>query len=250
MIFDSSELQKLEFCNRLPYHLALAKKNDKRLRKRVKSLSNRGFTIIELLVVIVIIGSMSFLLSSTFGAFTSWKEERFLREFTEKIQFLHQQAIADQVPYQMEIDLQDRSYHIGILRGESDVNRSSAVSTLAATNTTGTLSLELADFLNPYNGDGQTMIPPPGYPSLYEKEFIPNGMILTDLKVGVTTHAANESEAVFISFQPQGFTDFAVFHFTLTNQSIVTILINPFSGEAKIFRGFRDFEWSFGRNSQ
>ena len=48
----------------------------------------------------------------------------------------------------------------------------------------------------------------------------------------------------------KGFSDFAVIHFKAGEAGEITVLINPFSGLSQIYREYKDFEWSFGRQKK
>ena len=204
-----------------------------------------GFTLIEIVIVIAIIGSMTALLGNSFGAFSFFREDKFISELKERIQFLHHHAVYEQVPYQIEFNFDTKTYRIGALRSESDVNQN--ISESAGIDNIGSLSLELLDFLNPYTGDGETMIPPPSYPSLAEPISFPGGAEIVDITTASGKQLSSEGGKVYIQFLPQGFTDFAVIHMKLNNGSFITILVNPFTGEAKIQKEYKDYEWKFNK---
>lgn len=217
------------------------------LSKATRSVAvPRGFTLIELAIVIVLIAIIGGLSAARLGGgFGFWKEESFVRSFSELIVFLHHQAVVDQAFYRLEIDLDKNFYEVGVLRVEEEENDE-----LADYGTSfGILSLELAAFLNPSVGESQTFIPPPTFPSLAEKVYPPEGVVLEDVR----TMRGDESEGpAYILFSPRGFSEFAVIHFTLSDGTKITILVNPFTGNTEIFRGheFQHFEWTYGRDTK
>ena len=202
-----------------------------------------GFTLIELAVVIMIIGIALGLVAIRTGTFAYLKEEAFIRQFSETLVFLHHQAMADEAFYRMEIDLDDDSYHIGVMRTEEDETEN--LKDLAAS--AGSLTLELAAFLSPSLGKTQTMIPPPNLPSLSEPVHIPTGSHFIDVRTRAGLFARKQGGKVGLMFSPRGFSDFAVIHLKLSNGKPVTILVNPFTGLTEIFRDDRDFQWTYDK---
>lgn len=178
------------------------------------------------------------------GSFDFWKEEGFVRRISETITFLHHQAIADQAFYRMDFDLRNNNYRVRVIRTEEhdDIERLTQISADA-----GTLSLELAAFLNPSIGQSQTLIPPPAVPSLAEPQPFPGGMTIEDVRTMRGRFAPPQDELAYIVFSPRGFSEFAVLHFKLNGGQPLTILVNPFTGLTDIYREYKDFEWSYGR---
>lgn len=210
-------------------------------------LRDAGFTLIELVLVIVIIGLVFGVVGLRSGSFDFWKEEGFIRRISETITFLHHQAVVDQSFYRMDFDLRNNTYRVRVVRTEEhdDEERLSEIAADA-----GNLSLELAAFLNPSMGRSQTLIPPPSLPSLAEAQPFPSGMTIEDIRTmrGKSTPAQDES--AYVVFSPRGFSEFAVLHFRLSTGQQVTILVNPFTGLTEIYREYKDFEWSYGRTKK
>lgn len=210
--------------------------------------TEHGFTLIELVVVIIILGVTSTLLTMNLGTFAYWKEEGFLRRLTETIVFLHRQAVVDQAFYRLEFNLKQSTYRVGAIRPEDDTQSTAGLAALAQE--AGNLTLELADFLNPSPGSASTLIPPPSFPSLFEPEQLPNGVSLLDLKTARGKENGETAEKLYITFSPRGFSEFAVVHLRMSRGAQVTILVNPFTGLATIYRDYRDFEWTYGRENK
>jgi len=207
-----------------------------------------GFTLIELVLVVTIIGVVSGFAAYSFGTFSFWKDEGFVRKLSELVVFLHHQAIADQAFYRLNINFGTGSsapfYTVGAMRPEEDVD-----STLksACSSEAGSLSCELASVLSPSLGITQTEIPPPSFPSLGERVYFPDGVSIVDVRTmrGKATPADGGSS--FVMFSPRGFSEFAVFHLKLSGGAPVTILVNPFTGNTEIYREYKDFEWTHGK---
>jgi hypothetical protein len=61
---------------------------------------------------------------------------------------------------------------------------------------------------------------------------------------------ASEGGTAYMLFSPRGFSEFSVIHIVLSNGAPVTILVNPFTGGTEIYREYKDFKWTYGRNKE
>lgn len=203
-----------------------------------------GFTLVELVLVIVIIGLVFGVVGLRSGSFDFWKEEGFIRRISETLSFLHHQSVADQAFYRIDFDLEKNEYRVRVVRTEEhdDEERLAEIAADA-----GAISLELAAFLNPSVGRSQTLIPPPSIPSLADPQPFPPGMSIIDIRTMRGVATPGQDESAYILFSPRGFSEFAVLHLRLSNGQPLTMLVNPFTGLTEIYREYRDFEWSYGR---
>lgn len=213
----------------------------------------RGFTLIELVLVVLLVGAIMVLAGFASGTFTYWKEEAFLRRLVETIEFLHTQAVSDQAFYRLELDFgrgdQPSFFAVGVVKEEDDT----ALQTYGvASDDIGIVSTELYFFLHPSLGaDGSyTVIPPPSFPSLFEPTYFPRGVMLEGVRTASHIYAREQEDKAYMLFSPRGFSSFAVLHLTLSTGAPVTILVNPFTGMTELYREFRDFEWTYGANSK
>lgn len=209
-------------------------------RNRLRS----GFTLIELLVVVIIIGLASSLFIVKSGTYSYWQQESFFRKLTDTMEFLFYQAIEDGEFYRLEIDFETNSYRVGVLKPEE---REEDEKLVQIASDAGSLSLELAAFLNPSLGRTQTLIPPPSFPSLFEPAFAPAGVVFEDARTMRGVKRRTVDRGAYILFSPRGFSEFAVLHLSTIAQTPLTILTNPFTGITQTFRDYRDFEWTYGR---
>ena len=87
------------------------------------ALKERGFTIAELALVVVIIGLAVGLVSTRLGVVDSWRESAAFKKLADTIVFINNQAVMDQVYYRMEFDLEKRQYRIGVMRPDGSGER-------------------------------------------------------------------------------------------------------------------------------
>lgn len=213
----------------------------------------RAFTLVEVAVVILIIGLVYSLVFSRSSYANYFKQEGFLRQFTETISFLHQRAVIDGRGYKLEINFSDAI-------GSNDVEYWYRVREMPKPNnnnpnalgipvrSTGILAQKIAALIAndiDFNSEGNA---PSNFPSLKDKVRLPENLKIVDIRLKnglITEHTNEDIPAIF--FSPRGFSDFAVIHFENESGGIITVLVNPFSGLCKIFREYKDFEWTYGR---
>ena len=222
-----------------------------------------GFTLIELMVVMMVLGLVYALVLPRLPNVRYWREEAMLRKLSETITSLHFQAVNDGVFYRMEFDLRgdlDKCrktpcYRVGQIVAEQEDTSILEKETTTAGNSAGLLSLELAAFLNPSTGEYQNMIVPENFPSLAEPVQLEPETFIAEIKTMRGMQTADDSDRPYIMFSPRGFSEFAVIHLQMSNEdNKVTLLVNPFTGLTEIYRGpkFKDFEWTYsgGQNAK
>jgi hypothetical protein len=62
------------------------------------------------------------------------------------------------------------------------------------------------------------------------------------------SETGDKRENPFLIFSPRGSSEFGVIHLALGPGKPVTILVNPWTGMAEVYREYKEFEWTMGRN--
>jgi prepilin-type N-terminal cleavage/methylation domain-containing protein len=201
-----------------------------------------GFTLLELVLVIVIVGLTIGVSVVRLDSFSFWKEQAALRKLSELIVFLNNQAIMDQAFYRLEFDLEKNSYRVGVMRAEDPIGRIATGANLPP------LELELAALLSPSLDGDVTMIPPPSFPSLAEPTELPPSLIFEDIVTPRgTVGFEDDVENPYLLFSPRGSSEFGVLHLATKDAGQITILVNPWTGLAEVYRGRQEFEWTLGK---
>ena len=214
------------------------------MRRRHQNYLQRGFTLIELVLVIAIMGLMIGIFSVRLSDINFWKEEAALRKLSELVIFLNNQAVMDQSFYRIEFDLDNRQYRVGVVKNESAIMQAQSGANLPP------LQLELSAMLSPDMGDESTVIPPPSYPSLAEPTTLPGAMEFLDVMTPRGKVAAGDKrDNPYLIFSPRGTSEFGVIHVALGPGHPVTILVNPWTGMAEVYREYKEFQWNLGRQS-
>ena len=213
---------------------------------RPAARGNTGFTLLELIVVVLIIGVASTLMALRLGTFTFWEHEGFIRKLSETIAFLHHHAVVDQTFYRMEFNFEESSYSVGAIQ----TNDESTSELIGLASELGILSVELAAFMSPSLGKTQTIVAPPSFPSLAEPVIAPRGVFFQDIRTMRGKQEPGDGVRPYIIFSPRGFSEFSVIHIRLTGEAVVTILVNPFTGNTEIIREYKDYEWTYGRTKK
>jgi prepilin-type N-terminal cleavage/methylation domain-containing protein len=208
--------------------------------------NSRGFTLIELIIVVTLVGVTLGLLSSRLGTLDPWKERSALRRISELVVFLNNQAVMDQAFYRLEFDFESNSYRVGVMRPDDSLLANPYAQNLSA------LENELAAMLSPSLDGESTMIPPPSFPSLAKPTLLPGKLRFMDVVTPRGTARAEDrrEERPFLLFSPRGTSEFGVIHLTMSDGRQSTILVNPWTGLAEVYNAYKEFQWTLGNRSQ
>lgn len=228
--------------------------------------SSPGFTLIELVVVIVIIAIIGSFTVTRLDTVLHWKVNGNLREFADTWQFLANEALGRRERYRLVIQLDTNSYLVRreIKTDNTTVSKVDFLKKLrlkseqerrAKKEEEQLLSLEKEfseddvlqnrplDFLfyrfifeDPE--EDIRLAVPLEFPNLAQTKTLNSGLRFRDVKIG--GEEIKTGEAV-LRFSSRGGSPFALVHLE-TSSSIYTALMNPVSGEVTLKAGDIDFE--------
>jgi type II secretory pathway pseudopilin PulG len=234
----------------------------------------RGFTIVETVVVLFLIGFLFVVFANRFSVALGWKQRSELRAFTNTWEFLQQEAMNRGESYRLILNLDRGSYSVRRevnppdgavvqvdllknLRTKGEKERREKKDEDQAMNLDEAYKMEdirQSDSLDKlfygflYHDPAGTveLTAPLEFPSLAEEQFLPDGIRFRDVKIADTRY---ENGRAYIRFSPKGGSDFAVVHVQTADQ-IFTVFMNPSTGELQTKGGDLDFQWTLGRQAQ
>lgn len=196
-----------------------------------------GFTLIELIISITIIASISTFVVFRFGVVDSYHEEKIISKLQNLPPYLLQRSMTEGKSYGMQFDLTANNFKVGVLADFGNVN--SQFSSYG-----GVLSQELIEFTAPIDlASGQGLIDIPDS-SISELNFLPSGSRIYRI---TTSYGTFEDGLVPIVFSPLGGAEFTVINYQ-RNSGEVTLLIDPYSGVVTRYEGFEKFSWNLASN--
>ncbi|MBI2091827.1 MAG: type II secretion system protein [Deltaproteobacteria bacterium] len=215
-------------------------------------ISGKGFTLLEMMIVVVLVGFLAFLGANTIrGSFKSKSREISWR-MASTIRYLYNSAITENKTYRLVFDFENNSYwaestseRVLLEKGDAEKKDEKKdekkVSPEAKEDAETTSSDEKAE-----GSEKVTQISPtepafgPVESALMETRALPNGIFIKDVYTGKT--AATSGKA-YIHFFPNGFAERAIINFRDdSDEKHVSIRINPFNGETDVSPEYRTAE--------
>ena len=238
------------------------------------SISELGFTLVELVVVIVLIAVISSLAISRLDNVMLWKQRSAVREFGAVWEVLFGEAQRRGKRFRLVINLDDNSYTVrqenpalgdqarqidtlANLRLDSEKQRReqaeqsnvrSAEDQLKEEDYLASFPLESQYYMTLGADAGMAQLSmPTSMPNLGNRHLLVPPLRIRDV---VTSRGRIESGTAVIRFSPLGGSEFAVVHF-LAGDGVITMLLNPATGELQTFTSDVNFDWAAsGGNKQ
>jgi prepilin-type N-terminal cleavage/methylation domain-containing protein len=235
------------------------------LHKKAQS----GFTLIELVFVIVLIGILGVAAANRIDSVIVWRQKSDIRKFLSTWEFLYTEALARGNGYRLVMNLDNNTYYV---RREVPITRTNVtdVDYLSNLRTKGeqarraleeeeeiqTLDEEFEEedlreglpldvlfyqslYADPHGS--LRLAQPLEFPSLAKKTTLTNGLRFHK----VSTRRGTDTEGQpFIRFSPRGASDYAVVYFTTEDEHIFTAFMNPATGAISIKEGEHEYEWT------
>lgn len=161
-----------------------------------------GFTLIEILVVTVIIGSFLLIAVPKFQDITDVNLKSTSRNLSGTIKYLYSEAVFKKNIYKLAFDLDNDEYWIEYLDGN----------------------------------EFQKTIDP-----VLKKRKLPNGVYFRDIYTERSQGKVDSGSDIFILFLPTGFVEFAVIHLETDDREVYTLVTKPYTGGTKVYDEYLDF---------
>jgi len=235
------------------------------LRLRTKRNGSRGFTLLEIVLVISIIAIVSAFSIGRFESMTGWKQEGELRKFLNTWQFLFTQAATRRLAYRLYLDLDRNSYfvrrEVPLTPGESvDVDLLANLRTRGEqerriqeeeersldeeykeeAERQALLSLEQRYLWAMFGGGNRSVKlgRPLEFPSLADRTELAIDVEINEVK---TPRGKVNDGTAYIRFSPRGASEFALVYLKI-NEEDFTAYMNPMSGEVRLEQGILSFD--------
>lgn len=163
----------------------------------------QGFTLLELVVVLFIVGLLLTVARPRFTALTSARLEASARRLAALVRYLNGEAVFRGQLYRLHYDLDHHTYWVTVLAA----------------------SQEAAEFVSDES-------------PLSRPVHLSPAVVFADVHVpGVGRVSTGQ---VYTHFYPQGYADPTVLHLRDQSARVVTLLIPPLTGEVRIYDGYVD----------
>ena len=162
----------------------------------------KGFTLIELGMVVLLLGVLLLVVSPKFGEITETQIKSAARRLSATIKYLYSEAAFKKRPYRLRFDLDRDEYWIELLEGNEFVETSDPV---------------------------------------LRRKSLPVGVHFKDLVTPRNTEKIEKGGEDFILFSPRGFVEPAVIHLETEGGTNYTVATKPLTGGTIVTDGYVEF---------
>ena len=162
---------------------------------------NSGFTLIEILVVMVLLGSIIFIAVPKFQNLADVNLKSTSRSLSGTIKYLYNESVFKKNIFKLAFDLDSQEYWVE------------------------------------YMEDGQFV---ESLDPILKRRRVPDGVVISDIfteRFQEKTDSGNES---YLLFLPTGFVDYGVIHISSSDDDVYTIETKPYTGGTKIYDEYID----------
>ncbi len=170
---------------------------------------NRGFTLVELSVVLLIIGLLATVLIPNIGRLGGEDLRESARKLGGLIQYLYGLSAVDRKNFYLNIDLDENKYWVSV--GKENLEEG---------------TVEMVRYSDEF----------------VRKEYaLPSGVKFEDIDT-VDRGKVTDGKVV-VTFYPEGFVDPVTIHLKNDNDDELTLMVLPLTGDFRVFDGYREFNY-------
>lgn len=162
---------------------------------------SEGFTLIEILVVMVLIGSIIFIVVPKFKNITDVNLKSTSRNLSGTIKYLYNESVFKKNIFKLAFDLDNQEYWVE------------------------------------YVEDGQFV---ESVDPVIRRKKVPDGVVINDIFTERSQEKVDSGSEVYILFLPTGFVDYSVIHISSSDDDSYTIETKPYTGGTKIYDEYVD----------
>lgn len=228
---------------------------------------NGGFSLIELVFVIVLIAILSYLMVGRLDVVGGWRVKTSLRQFVRVWETIYADALAKQESYRLIVDLNNQSYYVRREIGaeqqtfeqvdrlsgfrsktesarrtqREQENLKSVSDEYAEQDERNATDLETQYYSSFLGSIGQStrLGIPLNFPDLGNSSAFADGLEIKGIKVRGRTENTGTH---YIRVSRQSGAEFAVVHLTANDQDF-TVVNDPGTGKLSVLSGHVDFDW-------
>ena len=237
--------------------------------------SSAGFTLLEIVVVILLIVTITGVFVSKFTSVFGWKIKSDIRKFVDTWEFLYSEAAARGESYRLIINIEGNSYYVrrevrplpneqvvkqvdylANLRTQSEQERREQEEEddlpsledeykMEEARQSGDLPSLFYSYVFADSAQDSRLATPIEFPSLAKNVEFTTGLNVRNVK---TLRGNADSGKSFIRFSPKGAAEFAAVYLEM-EEEIYTVMMNPSTGSVSFKTGEIDFNWTGGKQN-
>jgi len=169
-------------------------------------MRRRGFTLLELMVVLVIIGTVMTIAIPRMSDMFEVTLKSAMRKLAGAVQFCFNESVIKQTPLRLNFDPLTGEYWLTYLATQGNTG----------------------EFVVAEN-------------DVFEHDQLPNGVFFIDIVTPHDIEKRVEGDDIYIGFYPTGFAERGVIHLGSQDGRQYTLLIKPLNGKVIVFEGYVDF---------
>lgn len=214
------------------------------MTSRVGLKSNNGFTLLELLIALAIIGLILSLVVGRVGKLLEREMKQSASRFASTLRYLYNKSVSEGVTLRLVLDIEESRYWVEgttetftLTREEEEERKTENGKQRTETETENGEPTEEAPSIQPKEA---TFSPQESY--LLKPVSLPKGVYFKDVYAEHQIERLDKGRA-FIYFFPRGYVERSVIHLRDAKDEVhYTLEVNPITGRVKIERGYKELE--------